>query len=183
MKPVGNKYNHPVNKFPNEINGVKILKHLPFEPKSKRYVLAECPECFSHWKTRMDGLRTKPRVCKKCGDKRAGKSRITHNCSKDGKYNSLYNQWHSMKYRCSSNKGKAGKYYKNITYCDEWKDFEAFKNWSLTNGWKKGLELDKDILCDAMNIYPKVYSPNTCLWITKEANQTYSRNKNRKNNE
>ena len=33
-----------------------------------------------------------------------------------------------------------------------------------------GYELDKDILCQNMNISPKIYSPQTCMFISKKEN-------------
>lgn len=35
------------------------------------------------------------------------------------------------------------------------------------------LVIDKDILCTKLNIRPKIYSPETCLWITKKENDSY----------
>lgn len=65
-----------------------------------------------------------------------------------------------------------------ITICDEWLNNPvAFIEWSLENGWKRGLTIDKDILCNKLKISPKIYSPDTCLWITKEENSRHITNK------
>lgn len=78
--------------------------------------------------------------------------------------------------RCYDEDCKAYKSYgaKGITVCQEWLDSpDAFIKWCTTNGWAYGLVLDKDILCDALGINPKVYSPSTCKFITKEENIAY----------
>ena len=42
---------------------------------------------------------------------------------------------------------------KGVTVCKEWVDDEiAFVNWSKANGWKKGLQIDKDILSRKLGI-------------------------------
>ena len=60
---------------------------------------------------------------------------------------------------------------RGVTVCDEWRDnLLAFIEWSLANGWARGLQLDKDILCKELGIDPPVYSPETCQWVTKRVN-------------
>lgn len=93
----------------------------------------------------------------------------THGLSK----HPLYSVWAGMKRRCyNPNEPAFGKYGGvGITVCDEWKhDAKAFIDWALDNGWKKGLHLDKDILCKQQNIHPKVYAPHTCQFITQKQN-------------
>lgn len=83
----------------------------------------------------------------------------------------LYGIHHSMKQRCYNTNDKAYKNYGNrgIKVCDEWKDdFEAFKKWSLENGYKKGLWLDR-IDND------KNYSPDNCRWATPKEQQRNKR--------
>lgn len=65
-----------------------------------------------------------------------------------------------------------------VTVCDEWKnDPEAFVNWALEHGWAPGLHIDKDILCDALGIYPHVYAPHTCQWVSAKRNVGYATNR------
>lgn len=90
--------------------------------------------------------------------------------------NRLYRIWKNIKTRCYS-KNYNTRFYKNIgvTMCDEWRnDFMSFYNWAMDNGYKDTLEIDKDYLCDHFGISPKIYSPQTCIWITKKENVTYS---------
>ncbi len=166
----GNSVNHHPYKFPNIKNGYKILEHLPFEPKTKRYVIAECPRCEEPWRTRMDALDKKNRTCKICAKKMLPKKIKTHGLSPAKGNHPIYSAWYNMKKRVKDNK-----WYKDILICDEWKNnFNSFQEWAFENGWKKGLELDKDVLCDKHNISPKIYSPETCLWITPNKNKEQS---------
>lgn len=65
-----------------------------------------------------------------------------------------------------------------VTVCDGWKgNPEAFVKWSLENGWAKGLHIDKDILSEAKGIYPHIYSPETCQWITAKKNVGFATNR------
>ena len=55
---------------------------------------------------------------------------------------------------------------RGVIVCDEWKNnYQNFLDWSLANGWQKGLEIDKDIKGNGV-----LYSPNTCCWVTKIEN-------------
>lgn len=60
----------------------------------------------------------------------------------------LHNVWHGIKCRCY---GKSSKGYNNygalgVIMCDEWKNnFKSFYDWAISNGWEKGLQIDKDI--------------------------------------
>lgn len=74
----------------------------------------------------------------------------------------LYSIWKSMKYRCSCANWKPYQWYgaKGITVCDEWNNsYEAFKRWSMSNGYDEKLELDRiDVTGN--------YTPDNCRWIT-----------------
>lgn len=79
----------------------------------------------------------------------------------------LHGIWMNIKRRCYEEKCPAYKRYggSGITMCDEWKDdFQAFYDWAVANGWKKGLEVDKDIKGG------NIYSPSNCLIVTKKQN-------------
>lgn len=75
----------------------------------------------------------------------------------------LYSTWSGMKERCNNKNSENYKWYGaiGVTVCKEWNDFKTFYDWSINNGWKKGLDLDKDILGDG-----KLYSPDTCCYVT-----------------
>ena len=50
------------------------------------------------------------------------------------------------------------------------KKYIAFKEWALSNGYNDSLSIDKDIICERENISPKIYSPKTCIWVTRSEN-------------
>lgn len=61
-----------------------------------------------------------------------------------------------------------------ITVCNEWRNsFQSFYDWAISNGWKRGLQLDKDIKSEKEN---KVYSPETCCFVTATENMQYRTN-------
>ena len=99
-----------------------------------------------------------------------------------GKTNTrLFRIWQGMKDRCSNTNNPEYKYYgaKGVRVCDEWiNDFEAFYQWAINNGYKEYLVIDKDIKCSELNLKIKIYSPQTCLWITSEEN-TFEANKSK----
>jgi len=97
--------------------------------------------------------------------------KITHGLSKRNAVHPLYWVWRSMISRCHNpndtiyrNYGAIG-----IKVCDEWRnDIKVFYNWAIGNGYKKGLELDKDKLASTKP--GKLYSPKYCSFITHAEN-------------
>ena len=148
---------------------MKLIEDLGMQyptEKSKwkyRYGLYECPDCSIHFITRTQGLVSS---CKPCANKKKG---IKHG----GKGTRLYSIYQDMKNRCYNSNVKAYKNYgaKGVTVCDEWlNDFVAFRDWSLANGYDKNMTIDKDVLCNELNIHPKIYSPEPVTWMTKSEN-------------
>ena len=85
----------------------------------------------------------------------------------------LYKVWSAMKHRCDNpndtwyhNYGGRG-----ISYYDEWKEFMPFHYWAYSNGYKKGLTLER-IDVDGN------YGPSNCTWIPK-SEQTNNRRINK----
>lgn len=77
-----------------------------------------------------------------------------------------YVKWHSMLERCYSTKYQERQpSYIGCSVCKEWHTFSNFKRWMQTQNWQ-GRELDKDWLVDGN----KVYSPQTCMFVTNEMN-------------
>ena len=82
----------------------------------------------------------------------------------------LYKIWHGIKQRCDNPNNVCYCHYgaKNITYCDEWKKFEPFRDWALKNGYKENLSIDR--------INPDGnYEPNNCRWATQLEQVTHLR--------
>lgn len=81
-----------------------------------------------------------------------------------------------MLIRCYDKDCTAYKHYgaKGITVCDEWLNSpDSFIKWCEENGFDENKVLDKDILCDNLKIYPKIYSPSTCQFLTSKENMQH----------
>ena len=77
-----------------------------------------------------------------------------------------YHKWKKMLERCYSDKWKKNKpTYSECVVCVEWLTFSNFKEWMLTQDWV-GKELDKDIIFSGN----KVYSPDACIFVSREIN-------------
>jgi len=162
---------------------MKLIKDLgmlyPVEGSTqrKRYGMYECPSCFRLSKHQQYQMKSrKDKACKSCI------TIATH--TKHGEHattSRMYRMWSRIKRCCYNTNSKDYQYYgaKGVTMCDEWKeDYTIFKTWCETNGYGDELTIDKDILCDELNINPKIYSPNTCQFISKSDNIAYA-NRNR----
>lgn len=80
------------------------------------------------------------------------------------RHTKLYEVWKSIKQRCLNPKNKAYHNYggRGITIFSEWiNSYESFYNWSLTNGYKEGLSIDR------INVNGN-YEPNNCRWTTRK---------------
>ena len=88
----------------------------------------------------------------------------------------LYRKWGEIKTRCYNQNREDYVHYagRGITVCDEWlNDPVAFIEWSLANGWQKGLYIDR-IDND------KGYSPDNCRFVNNRTNcQNTRKQKNR----
>jgi hypothetical protein len=107
-------------------------------------------------KESVTNFRTK--MCWECAHKLIGEKKTTHNLIK----HPLYRKWQDMKKRCYNKKVDRYKSYGalGIEICKEWKDdFLAFYNWSIKNGWKAKLTIERK------DIY-KNYCPENCCFIT-----------------
>lgn len=83
----------------------------------------------------------------------------------------LYTIWKGMLARCNcTGSGSFDNYGgRGISVCSEWAtDFKAFLNWSLSNGWKKGLEIDR-------RNNDGNYEPSNCRWVTRVVNANNTR--------
>lgn len=78
----------------------------------------------------------------------------------------IYEVWRGMLRRCYSKKCHLKQpTYQGCSVCEEWLTFSNFKAWMETQDWE-GKVLDKDILLEGN----RVYSPDTCVFITSSLN-------------
>ena len=78
----------------------------------------------------------------------------------------LYKTWNNVTQRVGKNK-----YYAGVGICNEWLSFVNFYEWSINNGWKLGLEIDR-----VDNL--RGYYPDNCRWATRQQQcRNTSRNK------
>lgn len=83
----------------------------------------------------------------------------------------MYKKWLHMKDRCYNINDVSYKNYgkRGITVCEEWKNYDNFAEWSLKNGYKPNLELDR------INVNGN-YEPNNCRYVTRLINSRNKRN-------
>lgn len=90
----------------------------------------------------------------------------------------LYKVWVKMKSRCYYKKSECYQNYggRGVSICDEWlHNPKAFVEWGLSNGWERGLQLDKDIIPKKAGMEGLLYSPNTCCFVTRKQNNLAKR--------
>lgn len=85
----------------------------------------------------------------------------------------LYSVWYNMISRCNNpNYHNYKNYgYKGIKICDEWLVFENFYEWSISNGYKNKLTIDR--IDNSKN-----YTKDNCRWVdwkVQENNRTNNR--------
>lgn len=82
----------------------------------------------------------------------------------------IHQAWTHMRARCNNADDKNYKNYggRGITVCVEWDSFESFYDWSMANGFRNDLSIDR---IDNNGIY----EPNNCRWTTNKVQQNNTR--------
>ena len=151
------------------------MKYATDNSKSKkRFGLYECPHCcvkFEAMVTNVKGGKTTK--CRGCGDINSGDKRRVHG---ENMTNPLYSKWVHMRQRIKNPNDKDYKHYggRGITICNEWDEFIPFRDWCLSNGYKKNLTIHR-VNNDGN------YEPSNCIF-TNQTVQTRVSTKIRKTN-
>lgn len=120
-----------------------------------------CPKCGVVRKAQLRD-RGFVRLCPGCGVKkgRSAKKWASIGTLHMGSFTPLYRVWNAMKQRCDKPTCDVYKDYggRGISYVSEWSEFVPFRDWAMSNGYSKGLLLDR--IDNDGN-----YGPSNCRWI------------------
>ena len=165
---LGKKYNNLTiirEVQPKELRnkcGVEVIKMVE--------CLCDCGELCVMSATRIKIGRTKSCGCLRDNSYKTNlKSGYKHGLF----YHPLKAVWGGMIQRGTNPNCKAFPRYggKGVKVCEEWlNSFLSFYNWAISNGWEKGLQLDKDIIAIEKGLEPLLYSPEMCQFVTRKAN-------------
>lgn len=99
-----------------------------------------------------------------CGCNRGRNSRTAHLIHGESK-TKLHRVWRGMIDRCRDTGGKNQARHggRGIRVCEEWRTYTTFRDWALSNGYKEGLEIDREN-------NDGHYCPSNCRWTTGKVN-------------
>ncbi|MEK4302424.1 hypothetical protein MKY30_23990 [Oceanobacillus sp. FSL W8-0428] len=142
------------------------------DKRSNSFWICKC-DCGNETVVRIGDLRSGNTTS--CGcfrEEQSNKALVERSTTHGHTKTRLYTIWHGMKLRCYTKSNASYKYYggRGISVCDEWKDdFASFRTWSLSNGYKEGLTIDR---VDANGNY----EPSNCRWINYKGQARNKRN-------
>lgn len=162
-----------VNQIINTIiNNCKIINGYYLETEKGRrrlYATCECLQCHNTFNIRYDTLKLlRDDNCPHCNIKAMGELH-----KKPHREHKLWRVWWAIKGRCYNTTDKRYNDYgeRGITMCNEWLcNFEVFYDWSMKNGYRKGLSIDR-INNDGN------YEPSNCRWVDQKT-QCYNTRRN-----
>lgn len=147
-----------------EIYGnVKLINLFRHGKDNRLMATVVCLDCGREKSIRASDLYDSKYTSCKCKKVKHGKS--------DSKLYSIYS---NMKDRCLNPNNHAYKHYggRGIKINKEWlKDFKYFFEWSINNGYKEGLSIDRIDVNGG-------YEPSNCRWVTLSENISYANKTN-----
>ena len=159
----------PGQKIGNLIYLCEIDPYVSPNGKKYRQAIFLC-SCGKEFSTLIQSVNSS--LTKSCGCLNIKIAKETH--TKHGLMNHpIYIIWKGMKQRCSNPNTR--NYHRwggrGIEVCKEWiNDFKVFYDWSMSNGWKKGLQIDR--INNDGNYYP-----DNCRFVTHFQNQQNKSNR------
>lgn len=161
-----------ITNWPNII-GTKYARLTVLERPTRRasktkpnviYTFVKCRcDCGNVGEYHLNAIKNRKYSSCGCLKRELAKERYTIH----GKRNhTLYRRWKNMRQRCNNPNNPRYKDWggRGIRVCDEWqKSYLSFFNWSIANGYKKELELDR--INNNGN-----YEPSNCRYVTHQQN-------------
>ena len=148
----------------------KVGQHISPNGTKEPLCLCEC-NCSEHNKLTLRGSQIRSGITKSCGclKKEVFVDMVTKHGFGDKE--NIYKHWLNMRNRCNNPNYKYYDAYggRGISICEDWNDYATFRRWSLDNGYKYGLTLDR------INTNEN-YTPNNCRWVTWKTQQNNKRN-------
>lgn len=144
-----------------------VVRLLP-NKASDGHALYECAcDCGNHLVVSSGKIKQR-KGCNDCTKRKYGGDTTTNSYR-------LYRIWGNMKHKCvaSATKFSKGATNRLITLCDEWKDFNSFREWAYENGYSD--EADSKNCMLYRKELEKGFSPDNCVWAGEE----YRRNNKR----
>lgn len=136
--------------------------------------LCKC-DCGKHIEVRGTNLTSSRRPQKSCGCDVSERLSLC-NTKHGGIHDRLYQVWMGMRRRCRDKKLKGYHRYggRGIRVCDEWQNYDVFREWALNNGYDENADFQKCTL-DRIDVNGN-YEPKNCRFVDIKTQENNRRN-------